>query len=549
MDMRKENLAYVPTSISKHSNATRLYSDFLNAPEKTSEYFGPMFDDEAALRLLFSQLQERDYPREALALALEEMARDIDVPASVRTQIDNLRNRDSLVVFAGQQPGLFGGPLYSVYKALTVERWATELSDKFSVPVMPCFWLASDDHDFVEVDHIKVPDNMDITTVKYTPSQSPGKVPIGRITLDSTIGSLTKDLIDLFPSSEFSEDVLNILNETYTPGVTYPVAFARLWYRMFPQSQMVFVSPGYRSLKKLAEPVMRQALCDATRLFSIYDETSKRLESNGYRRQVHKSPEQTFLFYQATERHSIHRDENDNYIWEGEKPVTTDHVCKLLAEKPEDFSGNVLLTPIIQNRLFPTLGVVLGPSEISYYAQISDLHDYLDVPRPAIMPRTSVTLVKQNICNRLLQYDIGLDALQQDVNHEITRILKTKFPDELDTLFHVAEQKIGTAFEEVKSTVEQYEPGLNKTAELAAIRAQHELQRLAKKTHAAHRRREANTEKQIRQLAIHLFPHGELQERCFNIVYYWSRFGPDFLTKLYKDWPVGAREHLIWTLE
>ena len=547
--MRKEKLAYVPTSILKHSKATRLYSDFLNAPEKTREYFGPMFDDEAALRILFSQLQERIYPREALASALDEMATDIEAPAIVRTQIDNLRNRDSLVVFAGQQPGLFAGPLYSVYKALTVERWATELSDKFSVPVIPCFWLASDDHDFAEVDHINLPDNMDITTVKYTPSPSSGKVPIGRITLDSTIGSLTKDFMDFFPSSEFSEDVLNILNETYTPGVTYPVAFARLWYRMFPQSQLVFVSPGYRSLKKLAEPVMRQALSEATRLFSIYDETSIRLESNGYRRQVRKNPEQTFLFYQGTERHSIHRDENDNYFWEGEGPVTFDHVCKLLAEKPEEFSGNVLLTPIIQNSLFPTLGVVLGPSEISYYSQIADLHDYFDVLRPGIMPRTSVTLVKKNISKRLSLYDIGLDALQQDVNHEITRVLKTKFPDELDTLFHVSEQRISSVFEEIQSTVEQYDPALNKTAELAAIRAQHELQRLAKKTHMAHRRKEANTEKQIRQLALHLFPHGELQERCFNIVYYWSRFGPDFLAKLYSDWPVGVRDHLLWTLE
>ena len=318
---------------------------------------------------------------------------------------------------------------------------------------------------------------------------------------------------------------------------------------MFPQSQLVFVSPDHRELKKLAQPVMQQALRDATRLFSIYDETSSRLEDDGYHRQVHKSPAQTFVFYQHAERQNIRRDENSNYILEEEGPVTIDHLSKMLADCPEDFSGNVLLQPLIQNALFPTLGVVLGPSEIAYYAQIGDLHDYLDIPRPTIMPRTSVTFVQKNIDKRLSQYGIRLDALQRDVNDEITRVLKTTFPEELNKIFQVAEQSIDKTFENVQSIVKQFEPDLDKTAQTANLRARRELQNLAKKTHAAHRRKEENTKKQIRRLALHLFPEGELQERYFNIVYYWVRYGSEFLSSLYEDWPVGSRDHLMWGLK
>lgn len=549
VDMHKENLPYLSTPISKHFDATQLFADFLANLEKTREYFGPVFDDEAALGQLFSQLQERSYPREELALALKAMAAEIGAPARARTQIDNLRKRDSLVVFAGQQPGLFTGPLYTVYKALSVERWAAELSDKFSVPIVPCFWLGSDDHDFAEVNHIHLPAKTDISTIVCEPKQDSIGLPVGRLKLDVNIQSVMTELFDFLPETEFKLDVFETLAETYAVGLTYPLAFARLWYRMFPQSQLVFVSPSHRDLKKLAEPVMQQALCDATRLFSIYDETSTRLQHNGYHQQVHKNSAQTFLFYQHNERHNIRRDNSNNYNLGGEKSVTIDHVCKMLAETPEDFSGNVLLNPIIQNTLFPTLGVVLGPSEIAYYAQIGDLHDYFDVPRPAIMPRTSVTLVQQNINRHLSQYDIALDALQQDVNSEISRVLNANFPEELDNGFLVAEQKIQKAFEEVQSIITQFEPDLDKTAKTAADRALRELERLAKKAHAAHRRKDRNTERQIRRLALHLFPDGDLQERHYNIVYFWVRYGPDFLSKLYRDWPVGLRNHLIWELE
>ena len=549
IEMHKEKLPYLSTRISKHSKATKLFTDFLSATEKTRGYFGPIFDDDAALAQLLSTLHKGSYPREELALALADIAADSEAPAAVSTQIDKLRNKDSSVVFAGQQPGLFTGPLYTIYKALSVERWAANLSDKYSVPVIPCFWLASDDHDFNEINHIKLPNERDIVTVEYTSKQASFGQAIDRIKLDTDIQSLTKELFDFFPASEFKQDVLGILDETYTAGLSYPLAFTRLWYRMFPQSQLVFVSPCHPQLKKLAEPVIEHALRDATHLFSIYDETSRRLENDGYHRQVHKNPAQTFVFYQHAERQNIRLDENNNFILKEEEPLTIDRLSRMLTEDPQDFSGNVLLQPLIQNTLFPTLGVVLGPSEIAYYAQIGDLHDYLDVPRPTIMPRTSVTFVQKNVSRRLSQHGIRLDALQRDVNEEIARISKTSFPEKLDNIFQLAEQNISSTFEDIQSALEQFQPGLDKTTQTAKLRVRRELQNLAKKTQAAHGRKEENTEKQIRHLALHLFPEGELQERYFNIVYYWVRYGPAFLSSLYEDWPVGCREHLIWSLD
>ncbi|NKB35768.1 MAG: bacillithiol biosynthesis cysteine-adding enzyme BshC [Gammaproteobacteria bacterium] len=548
-EMQKKNKAYLEVPISKHSNATKLYADFLNKQEKVREYYGPTFDDDAALGQLYTQLKERDYPREELASALEELAVEIEAPAGARNQIETLRNKDSFTVFAGQQPGLFSGPLYSVYKALTLERWASELSDKFSFAVIPCFWLASDDHDFAEVNHINLPDETDINTLTYRPKHTTLDLPVGRIKLDASIKSLINELFGYIPATEFRQDVLDILVKTYSTDVTFPVAFARLWYRMFPQSQMVFVSPCQRQLKKLALPLLQQALRDTASLFSLYEETSRRLENDGYHRQVYKKSEQTFVFYQQSRRHNIHRQKNNNYILAEGKSATIDTLCEMLEEKPEDFSGNVLFNPILQNALFPTLGVVLGPSEIAYYAQIGGLYDYFDVPRPTIMPRTSVTLVQKNFNRCLSQNDIDLNALQQDASYEINRILKTTLPEELDTSFQLAERSIEKSFEEIQAIVEKFEPGLNKTVQSAAIRLQRELQRLTRKTHAAHRRKESDTERQLSRLALHLFPKGELQERHFNIVYYWTRYGPEFLSSLYEDWPVGLRNHLLWGLD
>lgn len=545
----EDRLPYRTAPAAMLGGSSHLYRDFLRCPARVAGYFGPAFDDEAAIAALARQLQGRHYERELLRRVLHDLADESSAPDSASSQLDALLSPRSLVVFAGQQPGLFTGPLYSIYKALTAERWAADLSRRLSVAVVPCFWLASDDHDFAEVDHVHVPCGMQVTALRYAPAAAPSGEPVGRVVLDQGIEAVIGALAEHLPHCASAKEALDVLLQCYAPGARFSSAFARLWYRMFPRSALLFVTPDHPGLQRLAAPILQRAIIEDTPLFSLYSSTSAKLEGAGYHRQVHKKPGQTFLFNQRRERRSIQRDGNGNFVWEGAEPVSRSVLQQSIEDSPGDFSPNVLLRPIVQNALFPTLGVVLGPAETAYYAQLGGLHDHFDVPRPAILPRTSATLLEPGVAKRLVQKDIELTALRGDLDHVVAQVLRRRFPQDLDLKLQTATRQLEAVFAEVAAEVGRFDASLVSVANAASVRAGREMSRLARKAHAAHRRRERDTEAQIRSLALHLFPRGQPQERCFNIVYYWARYGGAFLDELHRQWPAARRDPVIWELQ
>jgi bacillithiol biosynthesis cysteine-adding enzyme BshC len=539
---------YTTVPVERLAPATRLYLDFLHRPEKVAHYFGSPFDDEAAVRRLAERISSRDYRRAELVTLLRRLADDYEATDRAREQIELMARPETLVVFAGQQVGLFSGPLYTVYKALTTERWAAQLSELLGRPVIPCFWLSTDDHDFAEVDHTFVPQGSELKVVRYTPRVAPNGDPVGRIQVDDTMTAVIDTLAAALPDTEFKDDIFNTIRHCYADGQRFAAAFGRLWYRMFPASGLVPVSPCHRGFKELAKPFLAGALSDDATLFRTYAEASEMLARDGYHQQVHKTPQQTFLFYQQFKRHSLHHDDNGGYVWEGGEPVTAEWLERTIDERPDFFSPNVLLRPVIQNGVFPTLGVVLGPSETAYYAQIGGIHDHFGVPRPLIMPRTGATLIEKSVGKRIRKHDIRIEDLRKDVDHEIARVLHASFPADLEQQFDGAERRIAEAFEQVRPDVVRFEPTLDKPVRAAAARAQREMSQVAQKAYAAHKRKQEETEAQIRRVALQLFPRGGLQERTYSMVYYWARYGPELPAALYRDLPVGQRAHLIWEL-
>ena len=534
--------------VERLAGASRLYLDFLNRPAEVADLFGPPFDDEAALKALAGRLHKRKYEREAMVAVLRELADDYQATAGARRNIEALLDPDSLVVFTGQQVGLFTGPLYTIYKALSTERWAERLSDRLGRPVIPCFWLSTDDHDFAEVDHVYTPAGDQLELIRYAPNRPPDGDPVGRIRITPEIEVALEALERLLPKTDFSPEVFRSIRACYREGERFASAFGRLWARMFPASGLVPVSPCHRGFKVLARPLLLRALREDQAIFRLYEQASQELARRGYHQQVHKFPDQTFLFYQQFKRHSIHREGDGAFMWEGAEPVSSSWLEKQIAEHPEYFSPNVLLRPVLQNALFPTLGVTLGPSETAYYAQIAAIHDHFDVPRPLILPRTSVTIIEKSVQKRLAKHDLRFENLQKDLDLEVSRVLRAGFPQDLKAAFDNAEGAITKAFEEVRPQVVSFEPTLDKPVRAASARAQREMNQVAQKAYAAHKRKQEETEAQIRRVHLQLFPRGVLQERSLNVVYYWARYGPAFLERLYAELPTGPRSHILWEL-
>ena len=525
---------------------TRLYTDFLAGTEAVRPFFGPSFDDEPAVAALARRLETRNYAREELARALHALADDYHAPAAARGQIEQLRRRGTVVVIAGQQAGLFTGALLSVYKALTVERWAEDLSRRLDRPVLPCFWLPDDDHDLEEVASIRIPRDSDIRRLAYLPQRFRIGEPIDRLQVEPAIEPVIAALGDTLPRTEFTGSVLETVKEAYAVGIRFSTAFARLWYAMFPASRLLFVSPTCEPLQRLAAPRLADAITEHDRLFAAYDDASRQLGALGYHRQAHKTAAQTLLFHQRHTRVGIRRDRNGRFSRGTGPKAEAGALREEILRRPQDYSANVLLRPVIQNSLFPVLGMVLGPAEVAYHAQAGGLHDHFGVPRPAILPRTSVSIIEPFVARSLDRHGIDPAALQANPEGEVARVLQSDFPGDFESRLGQAASEVRRVFEEIAAGVREFDGGMDKALRAAAHRAGRELERVLAKARAVHRRRQRESQSRLERVRMHLLPDDQLQERVFNITYYWARYGPGLLGDLYRNWPSGGRDHVFW---
>jgi len=326
---------YTGLTIDRLGSGTALYLDLLYHPERVEKYFGRPFDDPDALAARAAEISRRTYHREEMVAVLRELADDYEATDRARANIEKLLDPETLVVFTGQQVGLFSGPMYTIYKALTTERWAEQLTEQLGRPVVPCFWLSTDDHDFAEVDHVWVPAGDRLTRIAYEPEVLPDGDPMGRLRITDKIDDALDAYAAALPDTEFKADIFARLRECYKPGNRYASAFGRLWATMFPQSGLIPVSPCHAGFKELAQPMLSQALADDAALYDAYAEASSGLADAGYHRQVHKTSDQTLLFYQQFKRHNIHHSDDGGYVWEGADPVSAQWLEKMVAERPD----------------------------------------------------------------------------------------------------------------------------------------------------------------------------------------------------------------------
>jgi bacillithiol biosynthesis cysteine-adding enzyme BshC len=480
-----------------------------------------------------------------LTASLLELAKEVHAPRAVGEQIRRLRDSSAVTVCGGQQAGLFTGPLLTVYKALTVERWAADLDGILPAPVIPCFWLADDDHDFAEVDHVEFPCGAAVHRITYAPKDAPDGRPVGDLLIDSTIDAVFARVEELLPRSEHAVSALGILKEAYAAGTGFSKAFARLWYQLFPHSRLVFVSARDRVLKRLSAPLLAKAAVEGDRLFELYANDTAELVARGYHRQVVKRRDQGFLFYQHGRRTGIRRDPQGLYRLPDKPPLAGEDLHDLVLGQPERFSPNVLLRPVVQNAVFPVLGVVLGPAETAYHAQTAGLHDHFGIPRPAVLPRTSATILGAHDARRIDELGIDLGALARNPDRETARVLASGFPQDLDARFRSTSTAIDAALRALGDELERFDASMTSVLQACARRAGRELDRAAKKAHAVHRRRQRQTAGQIERLAVQLYPCGELQERRFNILWYRALYGPDWTRELHRQWPPGGSDHLL----
>lgn len=480
----------------------------------------------------------------ASALVRQQHARGAGRAAALAARLLDPR---AVAVVTGQQAGLFGGALYVAYKALAALELASRLEAHAGRPVVPVFWVASDDHDFAEVRSANVLDEAGaLRTLRYTPRQEPVGQPAALIEVDDRIAAVRDELAAALVRCPHRDDVVARVDAAYAPGTSFAEAFARLLSSLFPD--LVVLVPSDPALKALATPIVEREIREASPSSARARETAERLLSAGYHQQVPVREGFLNLFvYLEGQRRALALADGRVEVRGTDLRLTGEEALDLVRREPSWWSPGVLLRPIVQDHLLPTAAYVGGPAEVAYHAQLGGVYAHFGVPRPLLVPRPSVTLVEPAAARAMEAEGLTFPDLQADPEALLSRWTRDTHP-ELEEAFrsvrHSLEQEMGA----VKERLGALDPTLAAAADSALGRALHPVDALHEKAVRALKKRDQSRGDRLRRTRDALLPGGAFQERGLSAVAVLARHGIALLRDLRAAIDPWARGHQVITL-
>ena len=521
-----------------------LLLDYLYHAEKVQSFFPGV----SALELFRSPQPDSPRPclahRAALVETLKRQNRHWGASAKTMENLDLLAGDRCQAVVTGQQVGLFSGPVYTIYKALTAIKLA-ETYRRRGVDAVPVFWMATEDHDLEEVGQtwILTADST-LKSVQFAQQAQGNRLPVGPISLDPSIGSHLDQFLQGLPDSEFKPVLAARLKRVYREGNTFGQAFAELVSFLLSEYGLILLDPREPHLKKLAKPVFLQAAEAWVKLDGLLKDRNQQLARAGYPAQVSGEAGTSFLFWEQDGKRQGVVGARNGFSLKGNSEVLPD-LRGLIERAPEQISPNVLFRPVVQDYLLPTLAYVAGPSEVAYYAQISPLYHALGRVMPPVVPRASITVIERRIQKLLAKYQMEFRDLFQGNQAVLKKIVERTVNQEVSARFDRLERELETRLGEMQEPLKSVDPTLVGALGTARKKIQYQLENLRAKFVGAESRQQEVLTRQVDSLSKTLYPSGGLQERQINIFYFLSRYGPDFLEELHDSIDLSDPDHKL----
>jgi len=531
-------------------HTTRLFTDFLASSASVRPFYphSPHFSEWAKAEA--SAVQYDSERRERVSAILERQNRSWDASPQTFANLNRLR-AGAVAVVTGQQVGLFGGPMFAIYKALTAVKLAEEATAA-GVDAVPVFWLATYDHDLAEVNHVAMPGADGILRRLATSSHGVAGAPVSEVRLGEEILPVVEEAAALLGDGEAAQ----FLRESYRPGETLGSAFARLYTRLFAKWGVILLDAADAELHRVAAPIYGAAIERAEELDAALLDRGRALDAAGYEQQVKVTASSVLLFaMRAGARTPIHRREGPNGVAEfvigtepGAEKLSSAELLGRIAAAPENFSPNVLLRPVVQDYLLPTLVSTGGPAEVAYFAQVGAVYEKLLGRVTPIVPRFSATLVEAKMQRKLEHYGItvqdafqGLEALQK-------KLASHTLPEGLQAAFDRANKSVEESFANLQEALAKLDPTLLEASQTGVSKVRYQLDRLRERATTAELRRSEVLSRHAEALSQALYPENALQERGVAGIYFVARHGIELLRNIYDTMLTDCHDHQILEL-
>lgn len=496
--------------------ATRLFADLVYHSDRTRRFYS--FAD--SYRQAAAQIDLPDDRRAALIQALLEL----NGPSE---ELHKLAQSGTVAVVTGQQVGLFSGPAYTIYKALTAVKLARDLSAD-GIPAVPVFWLATEDHDFAEINHAWVFDSNHKPSRVEVAASGESNRPVGEIALGTApIEELRAGMAGL----PFTDDVIDMVKAAYQPGQTFGRSFGALLKSLLGSYGVIQIDPMSPAIRQLAAPMIERALDAAPELNRKLRERNKELEAAGYHAQVHVD-EKTSLFFLL--------ENGKRTALKGQQ-----HTTEELKHRATELSPNALLRPVIQDFMLPTIAYIGGPAELSYLAQSNVLYQELLGRQPMAVHRAGFTLLDAHSRKLMGRYRLEVTDFFHGEEALREKIAKTLVAPELTALMTETKAATARALSRLKNELGEFDVTLSKALGRSTRKIEYQLAKTESKIARQMLVRDDRATRDAASLNGLIYPHRHLQERFYSILPFIARHGVGVIDEIYANVHLDCPDHQL----
>ncbi len=461
-------------------------------------------------------------------------------------QIQKLADPLSVAVLTGQQTGLCTGPLYTVYKAIAAVKLARKLEKQFGRPVVPVFWLASEDHDFSEASQFSLLDRSNRLQKVSLDLEHRGE-PVGMLPLPARAAAdVIEEMAALVQPSEFSNDVLELLKESAHLSSTPAEWFARILTFLSAETGLVLFDPLLPESRRMLIPFYLKTVELAEETGEALRTREQELSEAGYPLQVEREEEASMLMYIADKRSALYRRDERFATRDGAASFGKESLCSLIKESPEMISPNVLLRPLAQDSLFPTIVYLPGAGELSYFAQLMPLYTVFGISAPVLQPRPGLTIVEPRLKRYLERYGVPETDIFSSLDSHLKKTLAAKAGVDTELVFGRLHTRMEEEYRQLRRELSGLDGQLGALTDKNLQRVVRETVYLQKQAEQAAKKKNDVVVRQLDNLAQALLPLGKLQERILNLFPFLIKYGPGFWQSLISEFPAEPGHYLYY---
>jgi bacillithiol synthase len=509
----------------------RFASNYLKQTEDIQPFFHYRFEQSSSDLDRLTELQNRFFPREEVAQHIEEFMGPFPSSPSVKKSIEKLKQSNSVVVIGGQQAGILTGPLYTLHKVISIIKLAEEKERKWNVPVVPVFWIAGEDHDFQEVNHLFIPSEQKVNKQTY-PEKVLRKKMVTDIELNKEVClSWAENLIENFGETNYTNDLLQFIRNQIGNSTTFVEFFANIIMELFKDYGLLIVDSGNTGLRNLEKDFMIQQIHHHDSITYLLNEQQKKISEKGYPITIESNEQAANLFYydqRLQERVLLEFDrQTDCFVGKnGILSFTKEELIEIARNEPGKLSNNVVTRPLTQEWLFPTIAFIAGPGEISYWAELKLVFEHFGIKMPPIVPRLNITLVDRPIETDLQDLNLFIEnVLSRGTGKEREKFLESIKDTEVEELFTSTVKQLVEQYQLIEDKTAKLDKGLLPLLKKNESILMNQIDFMKMKLEESIKQKHKVILNKFDRIDLSLRPDGFPQERIWNMFYFLNLYG------------------------